>query len=166
MEILQNGGGGGANYLSSGYGDGNGGSGGGYIGVTGQTINFTNGYGHGYGTGGTQTECGSTIWISDTVSLDYTWFLDGIFGSAGKKVSNGGPQSAGGGGFYGGDSGDHGGGSGGSGYIGNSTLTNKSMYCYNCEETTKTISARCANEMPTENCSKIGNGFARITLIT
>ena len=59
---------------------------------------------------------------------------------------------------------------GGSGYIGNSLLTNKAMYCYNCEESneesTKTISTTCTSETPTENCAKKGNGYARITLIS
>lgn len=58
---------------------------------------------------------------------------------------------------------------GGSGYIGNSLLTNKSMYCYNCEESsevnTKTVSTSCTRKMPTRNCAKKVDGFARITLI-
>ena len=61
-------------------------------------------------------------------------------------------------------------GAGGSGYIGNSLLTNKVMYCYNCEESneenTKTISTTCNEETPTVNCSKKGNGYARITLVS
>ena len=44
------------------------------------------------------------------------------------------------------------------------------MYCYNCtessEEATKTISTTCHSSTPTENCAKIGNGYARITLIS
>ena len=44
------------------------------------------------------------------------------------------------------------------------------MYCYNCEESTeestKTISTTCTSETPTENCSKQGNGYAKITLIS
>lgn len=75
----------------------------------------------------------------------------------------------GGGGFYGGNTGTYGS-TGGSSYIANSFLTDKSMYCYNCtessEESTKTISTTCTNENPTENCSKQGNGYARITLIS
>ena len=55
-------------------------------------------------------------------------------------------------------------GGGSSGYIGNSLLTNKAMYCYNCEdsseESTKTISTTRAEETPTENCAKKGNGYA------
>jgi len=80
----------------------------------------------------------------------------------------------GGGGFYGGMSQtanyDTSTGGGGSGYISNSLLYNKSMHCYNCteslEESAKTISTTCTNKTPTENCSKQGNGYARITLIS
>lgn len=65
--------------------------------------------------------------------------------------------------------GSEGNGAGGSSYIGNSLLTNKVMYCYNCEESseesTKTVSTTCAEETPTENCAKKGNGYARITYI-
>lgn len=75
----------------------------------------------------------------------------------------------GGGGLYGGNTGIYGS-TGGSSYIANSLLTDKSMYCYNCkessEESTKTISTTCTSETPTENCSKQGNGYARITLIS
>ena len=84
-----------------------------------------------------------------------------------------GGAGGGGGGFYGGYTGiatnkysslD---GAGGSGYIGNSLLTDKFMYCYNCDisdvESTKTYTTTCAEETPTENCAKIGNGFARIS---
>ena len=83
-------------------------------------------------------------------------------------------KSGGGGGWYGGGMGS---GEtswtvcagGGSGYIGNSLLTNKVMYCYNCEESneesTKTISTTCNEEIPTSYCAKKGNGYARITLV-
>ena len=61
-------------------------------------------------------------------------------------------------------------GAGGSGYIGNSLLTSKVMYCYNCEESneesTKTISTTCNEETPTSNCAKRGNGYTRITLVS
>ena len=81
--------------------------------------------------------------------------------------------AGGGGGFYGGmsqtENFDTSTGGGGSGYISNTLLTEKSMYCYNCtessEESTKTISTTCVNSTPTENCTKQGNGYARITLI-
>ena len=59
--------------------------------------------------------------------------------------------------------------SGSSGCIGNPSLTDKHMTCYNCEtsneESTKTISNTCVSETPTTDCSKIGNGYARITYI-
>ena len=76
-----------------------------------------------------------------------------------------------GGGYYGGiSSNQHSTGAGGSGYIGNSLLTEKSMYCYKCQESkdvsTKTISTTCTNSTPRENCAKSGNGYARITLIS
>ena len=93
--------------------------------------------------------------------------LSDAWGSEGK--------GGGGGGFYGGGTlakeGERTdcGGAGGSGYIGNSLLSNKAMYCYNCEESseesTKTISTTCAEETPNENCAKKGNGYARITFI-
>ena len=85
-------------------------------------------------------------------------------------------NGGGGGGYFGGFSNQSTGaesnsaGGGGSGYIGNSLLTNKVMYCYNCEESneesTKTISTTCSEETPTSYCSKKGNGYARITLIS
>ena len=103
------------------------------------------------------------------------------FGLGGNGSDNvGTPGSGGGGGFYGGGGGyiesttntthDALAGAGGSGYIGNPSLYNKTMYCYNCtessEESTKTISTTCTSKTPTENCSKQGNGYARITLIS
>ena len=82
---------------------------------------------------------------------------------------------SGGGGWYGGFANTSEGyvscdsGGGGSGYIGNPFLKNKVMYCYNCEESneesTKTISTTCNEETPTSYCSKMGNGYARITLV-
>lgn len=89
-------------------------------------------------------------------------------------------SGGGGGGYYGGYGGyienkgdfsiDAIPGAGGSGYIGHPLLTNKSMYCYNCEESseenTKTISTTCNEETPTTNCAKKGNGYARMTLIS
>ena len=86
-----------------------------------------------------------------------------------ETVSNDG-VGGGGGGFYGGYMNNVGGkssGSGGSGYIGNTLLKNKSMYCYNCEESseesTKTIKTIDVSEIPTSKYAKIGNGYARIT---
>ena len=87
----------------------------------------------------------------------------GSFGQGGAAYTGGG------GGFYGGSS-NGGISASGSGYIGNSELSEKVMYCYNCqessEESTKTISTTCTSATPTAACAKIGNGYARITLIS
>ena len=116
-----------------------GGSGGGFIGVSGSNTG-----GLAVGTGGTQTS-GSQ------------------FGRAGNST---GWYGAPGGGYYGGFGGC--GMGGGSGYIGNSDLTSAVMYCYNCDESPvaeiKTISTDCVSEKPTKNCAKKGNGYARITM--
>ena len=90
------------------------------------------------------------------------------FGGDGAGGNNGG---AGGSGFYGGGSGTgggcYGGGGGGSGYIGNSSLTSKAMYCYNCTTSTatatKTNTTTKVSSTPTANYAKSGNGAARIT---
>ena len=118
-----------------------------------------NGGGNGVNGGGGATHISTKSGLLSTLSN----YLDSILIVSG----------AGGGGFYGGSSGTsggcYGGGGGGSGYIGNPLLTNKVMYCYNCqesnEENTKTISTTCSEETPTENCAKKGNGYARITLV-
>ena len=74
-------------------------------------------------------------------------------------------------GFYGGGLGHHNGASagGGSGYIGNSQLKNKEMYCYSCEksdeEVTKTTSTASVNASPISKNAKIGNGYAKITYL-
>ena len=170
--LLVAGGGGAGDHRGENYGNGYGGAGGGYIGNTGISVEHTNGFGYGYGTGGTQTSGGEEIWISDSQAHDSTWSFNGTFGQGATKntLSDYGPQTGGGGGFYGGASAAHGGGGGGSGYIGNPLLTNKVMYCYNCqesnEESTKTISTTCSEEIPTSNCAKKGNGYARITLVS
>lgn len=166
--LIVAGGGGGANNRSAGYGDGNGGSAGGYIGNSGKSINHTKNFGYGYGTGGTQASGGSANWIKESTEIDSSSLINGIFGSAGIVVDKG-SQSGGGGGFYGGGGGSHGGAGGGSGYIGNNSLTSKVMYCYNCTESnetsTKTITTTCTNETAMSACAKSGNGYAQITLI-
>ena len=94
------------------------------------------------------------------------------FGLGGDGADNtGSPGGGGGSGYYGGYGGtnDAAGGGGGSGYIGNSLLKDKSMYCYNCTESsvesTKTVTTTCKEAMPTENCAKKGDGYAKITFI-
>ena len=158
------GGGGGWYYMqylleptSSNYLPNNGGAGGGYIGVNGKTRNKS------LATGGTQTSGG----VNGGTNFATSEPAFGIGGNYVYKLSN----SGGGAGWYGGGSAFYWGssGAGGSGYIGNSLLTNKAMYCYNCEESneedTKTISTTCAEEVPTEKCAKKGNGYAKITYI-
>ena len=135
-----------------------GGSGGGYIGNSGITESNS------LGTGGTQMSAGvNGSTNNSTVSASF-----GYGGNYNVPI----PNAGGGSGFYGGGSAYYDGssGGGGSGYIGNSLLNEKTMYCYNCqessEESTKTISTTCSEETPTENCSKKGNGYARITLVS
>ena len=148
--LVAAGGGGGAMYSSSNYSIG--GSGGGFNGV--KSSNTGNSY---TSTGASQSSSG-------------TGYYPGTFGKGGCNATANG-CSGGGGGLYGGDSARYqGGGAGGSSYIGNSLLTNKVMYCYNCTESsdlsTKTVTTTCLNNTATENCAKIGNGYARITIET
>ena len=149
--VIVAGGGGGANYCN-GFNYANGGHGGGYIGTSAIDIgarDFSINKGL-EATGGTQTS--------------------GYAFGQGSKYGNSSNTNVGGGsGLYGGKSSGINGAGGGSGYIGNSLLTEKAMYCYNCQESkdisTKTISTTCTSATPKENCSKQGNGYARITLV-
>ena len=138
--LIVAGGGGGKSWRSGG------GSGGGYIGgPAGGGVSATQSTGYQFGQGQNATGTGDS---------------DG--------------HGGGGGGYWGGyestvssESGDFGG--GGSGYIGNSILSSKAMYCYQCSESndedTKTISVTCADENPNANCAKKGNGYAKITFV-
>lgn len=78
-------------------------------------------------------------------------------------------HAGGGGGFFGGKAYWDGEAGGGSGYIASPKLSNGSMYCYDCTESTndltKTTSTTCKESEPTENCAKIGNGYAKITYL-
>ena len=160
--ILSSGGGGTCTWWGE-Y-QGSAGSGGGIIGSS-TTKNF-------YDvnpTGGTQTFGGSGGGNLDG-NLATNW-LNGIFGVGGGTTVNdsAGVSGGGGGGLYGGGASWGGSGAGGSSYIGNTLLTNKSMYCYNCEESadesTKTISTTNVSEDAISEYAKEGNGYARITLI-
>lgn len=117
---------------------------------------------------------------SQTVSSSNTVY-SGSFGQGGDSGfsdSSGWPDygGSGGGGYYGGDGSRSAweAGAGGSGYIGNPNLTDKIMYCYNCQESTseedetniKTRSTSNVSEIPTSNYAKIGNGYARISLVS
>ena len=92
----------------------------------------------------------------------------GLFGTGIQSITDG-WGGGGGGGLWGGSNGHGTTGSGGSSYIGNSQLANKAMYCYNCEESTeestKTISTTNVSENPISKYAKIGNGYAKITII-
>lgn len=165
-DILIVSGGGGGSYYGTGD-DNKGGDGGGYIGNNGEQT--TMGWGS-FGYGGTQTSGGTSICDSTTCSSGGYVSANkiGAFGQGGYADNY---SAGGGGGFYGGGASIHvQSAGGGSGYIGNSSLTNKVMYCYNCsessEENIKTISTTCSSETPTENCSKKGNGYARITIVS
>lgn len=151
--LIVSGGGGGAGQAGAG------GSAGGIKGVRGETGACTNKGGY----GGTQTAGGS---VAST-----GWAQVGSFGQGGNAIQNQ-TGGAGGSGYYGGGSSTsgncYGGGGGGSSYIGNSLLSDKVMYCYNCtasnDTNTKTISTTCNETTPTANCAKKGNGYAKITL--
>ena len=156
--LIVSSGGGGASYCND-ANYGNGGSGGGYKGSNANDIG-RDGPIHGYGLGSSQTSAGCTF------NKDY---FCGSFG-VGYNTDNTSYGSGGGSGLYGGGSSNINAAGGGSGYIGNPLLTNKVMYCYNCEESseesTKTISTTCSEETPTSYCAKKGNGYARITLVS
>lgn len=132
-----------------------GGNAGGYIGNNGSILMDQSK--EWYGLGATQSQGGKSMDASALSELH-----NGSFGQGGISYAAGG-----GAGLYGGGSSYSGG--GGSSYIGNDLLTNKTMYCYNCEESievsTKTISTTCVSENPIENCAKKGNGYAKITYL-
>ncbi len=178
--IIVAGGGGGAHhaYVTRAYG--NGANGGGYIG---NISTWKNGEHEAYvqPVGGSQSSGGTPgySWRAD----ENNFSTSGSFGQGGNyngKVC--GEGSGGGGGFYGGGSGQFAPGAGGSGYIGNSNLTNGQMFCMDCEEsttpntltisTTGTSSLRnttdCSSGFSNDvisKCAKSGNGYARLTYI-
>ena len=164
--IVAGGGGGGYRHTAgSGYAS-VGGEGGGISG-TDSTTNGSNGK---QGLGGNQTAGGKYSGATETTSTIF-----GSFGLGGTPSLSWG--SAGGGGYYGGGAsygntaanGNSGGG-GGSGYIGNSLLTDKSMYCYNCttsnDVNTKTYTTTNVSGTPTADYAKNGSGAARITFVS
>ena len=146
--LIVAGGGGGATYQDSSH-YGSGGGGGGYTGNTGFYNTNVSG-----ATGATQTAAG-------------TGQSTGSFGQGGSSTNNG---TGGGGGFYGGGGGQYyKGGGGGSGYIANTLLKSKYMYCYNCNtsenDTILTYSTTNVSETLQSNYAKKGNGYAKITYL-
>ena len=114
----------------------------------------------------------------------------GYIGAGATTTDNGGTQNSGfsfgqgesgnnysgsGGGYYGGRVSSTKIGTGGSGYINNSKLVNKTMYCYHCETSndlgTNTISTNSIYHVsdgefePLASSAKEGNGFVKITKI-
>ena len=158
--LIVSGGGGGTASESVQYYSGDGG---GYIGNSGYA-----GGNSWFGRGASQTAGGSNS--PGEITGNAAGFGQGgyAYSQSGSTYGN---SSGGGGGFYGGGAGVGAGGfgGGGSGYIGNSLLTDKYMYCYNCATSdavdTKTFTTTCAEETPTENCAKKGNGYAKITYV-
>ncbi len=152
--LIVSGAGGGASAYSNVDYAANGGSAGGYVGSSGlieKLDRLSN------CTGGTENKAGTGTGSGAS---------DGSFGHGADHTAYVGPGA--GAGYYGGGTSEIVS-CGGSGYIGKSSLTDKHMTCYNCEtsneESTKTISNTCASETPTPDCSKIGNGYARITYL-
>ena len=159
--LIVAGGGGGADTWSSGAA---GGSGGGSVGVAGT---WTGSSSMTWALGGTQLAGG----VCQTSGATYN-SGSGSFGQGGVGATWGG---GGGGGYYGGSGGNAAsdwvaGGGGGSGYIGNSLLTSKYMYCYNCstsvEEHIKTYTTTNVSADAISNYAKSGNGAARIRQIS
>ena len=110
---------------------------------------------------------GFTTAIGGSQTTGGNGYVKGSFGAGGTCLEAN--CTGGGGGFFGGGGAWGISGAGGSSYIANPLLTEKVMYCYNCSESsetlTKTISTTCKSSTPTANCSKQGNGYARITLV-
>ena len=169
--MVAGGGGGASTHLAYPNYSGTGGSGGGYIGGAG--VSESNTCYH-YGTGGTQSAIGGTTNCPSggRSSRDEQVPPAPDFGKgssyASNLTSNGYAYGGGGGGFYGGQSGYHAPGGGGSGYIGSPILSNKSMYCYNCSESSdssvKTFKTTCVESEAKSKCAKKGNGAVVITL--
>jgi len=166
-------GGGGASQGGDSHNPGRGGHGGGYIGNAGVV---TGAYSYRHGEGATQTAGGAPA-ANACVDANVPERFTGDFGLGAVTATNINAvayHTAGGGsGWYGGGSdGCAGPSGGGSGYIGSSNLTSsngitKHMTCYSCAtstaEDTYTQSNTCVNATATANCSKTGNGYARIT---
>ncbi len=160
--IIVAGAGGGANYTN--YANcGIGGNGGGYSGAEGTSLCSGWTYSGRKSYPGTQTNGGCSNGNNAC----------GDFGRGGDShVSTGETNSGGGAGYYGGSGAIFSSGSGGSGYIGSSNLISangitKHMTCYNCAtstvDATRTQSNTCVSATATADCSKTGNGYARIT---
>ena len=124
---------------------------------------YYGGGGSGGGINGTYGDSSSTIFGTQTSGNSFGLGGDGIAATGG--------AGGGGAGYYGGGGGqsDSTSGGGGSGYIGNSLLKAKYMYCYNCttsdEVNTKTYTTTNVSATPTANYAKSGSGAVKITFL-
>ena len=164
-------GGGGGGYYGGGSGGGNGGNGGGggstYFNYSSAGYKGMGGAGGGIsGVSGYRNTVGTETSTPGTQSSGYAFGKGNDNSSNTDSITT---MPGGGSGYYGGGVKLTSGGAGGSGYIGNTLLTNKTMYCYNCtassDTNTKTVSTTCANVIATENCSKQGSGYVKITYL-
>ena len=147
--LIVAGGGGGASYYnySSAGNKGMGGAGGGISGVSGY-----------------RTTVGTQSSTPGTQSSGYAFGKGNDNSSNTESITT---MPGGGGGFYGGNGALKSGGAGGSGYIGNSSLTSKFMYCYNCTTSTatatKTYTTTNVSDTPTADYAKSGDGAVKIS---
>ena len=188
--IMVAGGGGGACLRGEGYGDGNGGYGGGLTGGTGQSINHTQAYGYSILTGGSQTSGGVASWVDlgqGVWSNGYVFQSNaGQFGYA-TTASNGAnsinTQAGGGGGYYAGAGGGHSGAGGGSSFVSGYTGCNAIYSSSTASDIRSTgtpnhyslyvfsgpnmIAGNASMPSPggTTETGHDGNGYARITFI-
>lgn len=163
--LIVAGGGGGSVYYSDNFASSIGGSGGGYIGEASTPLGTWSIPAVG-GRGGTQIAGG----LYGTINDGQIYGISGSFGAGANGAYDAlNYNPGGGGGFYGGGMGRHVGGGGGSGYIGNSTLYSKYMFCYNCPTSstasTLTYSTTNVSSIAISNYAKTGNGYARITYL-
>lgn len=165
--LLVAGGGGGASYRyckSSDTTTTNGGDGGGFNGNQSLLINTT--WSYSMSSGGSNSSGGS-----GGTSNHESGYANGSFGAGASYARTGGYTlvTGGGAGYYGGGAGSFVGGGGGSGYIGNISLVNKKMYCYNCSESiavsSNTISTTNVSSEALNGYAKIGDGYAKITYV-
>ena len=152
-----------------------------YIKTVGHAGGYVGNTGISYLSGSTYKASGGTQLNSGTNNLYYGTFGSGVTSNQVPSLTGNFGTAGAGGGYYGGSINNAAAG-GGSSYIGSLLLTDKAMYCYDCEESdeeaTKTISTtgtsterdtkNCPNGYstnPVSKCAKAGNGYARITYI-
>jgi len=171
--LVASGGGGAGNWPGNSI-QAQGGNGGGITGNNGAPSQNGDGW---YGLGGTQSSGG--LYIKSSTIYNRCPPNAGSFGQGGDSSKdcsvndgNGGGAGAGAGYYGGGGATTQSSAGGGSGYIGSSSLISvggvtKHMTCYNCTtstaDATRTQSNTCVNATATTDCSKTGNGYARIT---